>query len=311
MPLVRIRHIPGDELVAEKLSKRTYTRTYLGVSDTPADDPLMIRADPLTPKEGEPDAFDRMALNVAIRCKRRPKTLKLWDITVTSTTEFDAQEFNRSTSPLDAPTVWSGDTVLYEVPITKDINGKLIANKAGDVFEGAMTQVVGWTFTAKRSIPYVSLDWIDDFVAGVNDSTVNIRGKRCAEKTVWLRSAQIGEPRIDFGIVHCPSTFIFEYNPLGWYFAPLNRGFREQYGEFVPDATGIGGTIVRKMREITDDNGRPVTSPVFLNNDGELHRIPGPNGTRIRKVPLDPSDIITLKFEIKQPVSFRRLGVLL
>lgn len=315
MALISIRHTAGDELTAEKGRKRVYTRTYIGVSNDPADDNLTIRNDPLCPKELAPDPFDPLARIVAVRCKRRSnKAFTFWDITLTSTTEFESDEASdgNAPSPVDRSASWESETVLYERPILRDIRGNLITNTAGDLFEGAKEYAVGWTFHATKNIAPVPLDWIDDFVNAVNDAPVTIDGKRCDTKTVWVRSARISSVRQQAGVRYRPGGFVFEYNPFGWWFEPLNRGYREleERREPIPGQPG-SFTTVRRLVEILDDKGRQVSSPQFLDRDGRVPRVEDTaTGKLVRKLPLEPSDIITLKFEVKNPVSFRRMNVL-
>jgi len=315
MALIKLKHTAGDELTAERGSKRVYTRNYIGISDNPADDNLIIRNDPLCPKELAPDPFDPLARIVAVRCKRRStKSFTLWDITLTSTTEFESDEASdgNAPSPVDRAASWESETVLYERPILRDIKGNLITNTAGDLFEGAKEYAVGWTFHGTKNIAPVPLDWIDDFVNAVNDAPVTIDGKRCDTKTVWFRSARISSVRQQAGVRYRPGQFVFEYNPLGWWFEPLNRGYRELEYRREP-LSGFPDLLVevRRLVEILDDKGRQVSSPQFLDAAGRVHRVEDP-GTRklVRKIPLEPSDILTLKFEVKQPVSFRRMNVL-
>jgi hypothetical protein len=303
--IVEFRHSPEDSIDSKKGSVRTHTRIFYARSDNPAADTTEILSDPAVPQELTIDQWDGGCLVISRNARRRPKSLIWWTISVTSTTEIDANEKN----PLDAPTVWEAETVLYEVPIIYDRFGKPIVNSAGQLFEGPTKNVVGWTFTANKSLPDVPLDWVDDFTNGVNDSTITIRGKRCKEKTAWLRSARIGAPRREFNVTHCPSSFVFEYNPLGFLFEPLDRGFMELVERVELDSKG-SPTKVRRLVEILDDRGQPVTQAQFLNSDGQVPRIRAPDGRMVRKSPLEASDIRKLTFEIKDPVPFRRLGVL-
>jgi hypothetical protein len=312
MALISLKQTGNSELKSENGRKRMYTRTYVGLSDDPTDDNLIIRNDPLCPKELDSDPFDPLAVIVAVQCKRRTaKSFKIWDITITSTTEFDTTLLERP-SPLDRAASWESETVLYERPILKDIKGNLITNTAGDLFEGAKEYAVGWTFHATKNIAPVPLDWVDDFVNAVNDAPVTIDGKRCDTKTVWFRSARISSIRQQAGVRYRPGSFVFEYNPAGWWFEPLNRGYRELEERQQPVASAPGTfETVRRLVEIVDDKGRPVSSPQFLDRDGRVYRVNDPtSGKLVRKIPLEPSDVITLRFEVKKPVSFRRLNVL-
>lgn len=308
MPLIEFRHMPGDDLKTERASKKVYTRTFVGRHTNPGVNNLEVLADPLVPAEMAPDPYDTDCLVVARQAKRRPRALELWDITITSTTEVDSFE-----NPLQAPAIWDAETRLYEVPLVKDIKGNWITNTAGDLIEGSKGFVLGWMFTATVSIPDAPITWSESFINAVNDRTVNIKGKPCQEKTVWMESARIGKPQRDNGVTHCPSTFTFHQNPLGWLYRPLNQGYRElrmiKQLANAPLPSGAKVITTYEMQEIRDANGERITKPVFLDENGAQYRIKAADGRMILKTPLDPTDIITLEFEVKNAVDFNVLGI--
>lgn len=308
MGILRLKYT-GDTLTAEKASKRVHVHTYLAVTDDPQMDSLTLRNDPLCPRELDLDPYDRAARIVSISAKRRgPHQLRTWELTITSTTEVD-----ENPNPLAAPAKWSVQTVLYDVPAIQDREGKYITNTAGSLIEGAVRTVLGYTFTARLSIPDGPITWIDDFGDALNDSSTTIKGRRCPKETVWLRDVQVGEPQKDYGVTHCPSSMVFEYNPLGFDFAPLNRGFRalEITRTRAPaGARGTRGRITERRRliEILDEKGQPVSEPQFLNRDGEQpwELI---DGVRRVKQPLLPSEIIVLRFPLKKLAAFGSLPI--
>ena len=311
MPLTKLKYT-GDTLTAEKGSKRVHVHTYFGLADDSLMTTVEVRDDPLMPRELDIDPYDQFARIVSISCKRRGQhQLRTWDITITSTTEIDDNP-----NPLQAPAKWSARSVLYEYPAVKDADNKWIQNTAGDLIEGAMRTVVGKTFTARCSIPDAPIRWIDAFEDTVNDAPITIRGKRCAEKTVWFREFDIGEPEKQYGVTHCPSSFVMEYNPRGWEYRPLNMGFRELKitRTRVPksSASGVGRpryVTKKELLEITDAAGRPISEKVFLNRDGSQYRVDDGTGKMILKAPLDAADIVELRFRIKSTASFRQLGI--
>lgn len=305
MSLLEWKHSLEDSLSAEKGSKRQHTRVFHARSDNPDADATEITSDPQVPQQMTVDPYDRGCLVLGVQARRMRRSKIWWTVTITSTTEVDRESAN----PLAARAKWSARSILYEIPIVKDYRGRPVRNTAGDYFEGAKTSVVGWTFTASKSLPDAPLGWIDDFVSAVNDSTITIRGKRCGPKTVWLREVEIGEPRDEFNVTHCPSRFVFEYNPLGWLFEPLNMGYRELV-EVKRRNTAGQVVTVRELRQIVDGSGRPVSKPKLLDRSGRVPRIVGADGREVHKEPLDESDIVVLSFEIKRPRPFGRLAVL-
>lgn len=308
MPITRLKYT-GDTLTAERGSKRAHVHTYLATTDDPQMDSLSITSDPLCPRELDIDPFDRYARIVSIVAKRRgPHQLRTWDVTVTSTTEVEDNP-----NPLQAPAKWSSQTVLYEVPAIKDRDGNFISNTAGSLIEGATDTVLGYTFTARLSIPDAPITWVDNFGNSLNDSSVTIRGRRCPQETVWLREVSIGEPEKSYGVTHCPTTMVFEFSPLGFNFTPLNRGFRAL--EIVrtkgpAGARGTQGRVTERRRliEILDEKGQPVSEAQYLNQDGEQ---PWTliDGVRRVKQPLDISDIVILRFPMKKLASFGSLPI--
>jgi hypothetical protein len=319
--LYDVRHMPGDDLKSEKGSKRTYTRVYTARSTDPKANPLEILRDTALPQEREADPWDSRCIIVAAQAKRRGKALDLWDISLTSTTEADVDTVD---DPLNAPPKWSGRTRSYEVPIIFDIKGQPIQNSAGDLFTDASAKkkITGWQFTANVSVGDVSFDWLDDFTECVNETPLVVRHKRCDRGTLMFIEAVIGEPQRSNGVIHCPSTFTFEYKPDGWKFKPLNKGFRElSTKKVVETITGwpdrskyqtVTNTY-KRLDEILDEKGQPITEPAFLNRDGKrptVEIIPGNpySGTRV-KVPLELSDIVTLEFDVVPYVDFNVLGI--
>lgn len=303
MPLIRLRHMLDDELKSERGTNRTHTRLYVGVHTDRAASPWEVRADPLTPKEGDPDADDPAARIVSVSCKRRGRSQMYWNITTVSTTEVD--EFD----PVNQGTKWSVSTVLYERPIVKDVRGNWITNTAGDLIQGATDNVLGFTFTGRASIPDGPVNWIDDFGNTLNDSPVVIKGRRCAEKTVWLRSVSIGEPERYQGSWICPSEVVCEVKPDGWAYEPLNQGYREIEEQRIKNKTTGRVSVVRRLVEIRDAKGQPISQPAFLNSDGKQYRVRDPGTDQmVLKDPLDPVDIIRLKYDVKRTSSFARLN---
>jgi hypothetical protein len=311
--------MPGDDLKSEKGSKRTYTRVYTARSTDPKANPLEILRDASLPQEREVDPWDNNCIIVAAQAKRRGKALDLWDISLTSTTEADVDAVD---DPLSAPAKWSGRTRSYEVPIIYDIKKELIKNTAGDLFNDAKKKIVGWQFTANVSVGDISFDWLDDFVECVNETPLVVRRKRCDRGTLMFIDAVIGEPQRSNGVIHCPSTFTFEYKPDGWKFRPLNKGFRELSIKKVvesiqgwPDTSKyqVVTNTYKRVDEILDEKGQPITEPAFLNREGKrptVELVPGQPGAGTRvKVPLELSDIVTLEFDVVPFVDFNVLGI--
>lgn len=318
MPLFDVRHMTGDDLKSEKGSKRTYTRVFTARCTNNQANPLEVLRDSQLPQERQADPWDSKCIIVAGHAKRRGKALDLWDISLTSTTEADVENFD---NPLDAPPLWSGRTRSYEVPVIFDIKGQPITNTAGDFFTDAKKKITGWQFTAEVSVPDISLDWIDDFTECTNDTPLVVRRKRCDRGTLLFIEAVIGKPQRDNGVIHCPSTFSFEYNPLGWKFKPLNKGFRELSIKKVKESSGSYGSdnykvstvTYKRLDEILDERGQPITEPAFLNRDGRrptIEIVPGAPGYGTKlKAPLELNDIITLEFETIPYVDFNKMGI--
>ena len=304
MPLIEFRHMPGDDLKSEKGSKRTYTRTFVGRHSNPQASNLEVLLDSLVPQQLTFDPWDGGCLIVAANAKRRGRSLELWDISLTSTTEVEVSASN----PLTAPPRWKAVTKRYEVPAIYDVKGNPILNTAGDLIEGAKRFVTGFQFTASVSVPDAPITWLDDFAEATNDRTMIIRGKPCPEQTVLFVGCEIGEPVYEFNVWHCPSTFTFEYNPLKWFFRPLNQGYRELRTIKIKGKNGVTNKA-SNLIEIRDPQGNPITKPMFLDRDGSQYRVIGSDGVTRLKAPLDQTDIITLEFQTAHSVDFNRLGI--
>lgn len=302
--------MPGISLESDRSgTRRTYTHVFVGRSDNPKAEPLEIKLDPKLPQEGTQDPWDPLCYIIKAHAKRRGKSLELWDISLTSTTETETQEF---VNPLNAPALWSAQTKTYEVPVTHDINKNPITNTAGDFFPDAKKRITGWQFTAELSVPDVDLDWIDDFTDCTNDNAVVVRRKLCPRGTLAFTSGTIGKPQRDNGVWHCPSSFTFEYSPLGWKFKPLNKGYRELVTHRRFDQGSRSIVEYKRIEEIVDAKGQPISEPAFLNREGRRPRTRTEAGnalTEVVKVPIEPSDIITLEYDVLPFVDFNRTGI--
>lgn len=307
MPILEVRHMPGDDLKSEKGSILSYTRVLTVRHTDQRADNLTVLKDPRLPQEGQRDPWNSACIIVASNAKRRKQSLVLWDVTLTTTNQVDENQ-----NPLNQPAKWSVATVLYEVPVIRDRKKNYLRNTAGDLIEGAKDSELGFTFSARFSLPDEPLDWLKDFGNTLNDAPVTIKGIRCEQETVWLRHFELEEPRREYGVIHCPGRATFEYKPSGWPFEPLNQGWRELVEETVRDPRTGQKTKTRKLVECLDANGKQVSQKVFLDQDGRQYRVklPGPLVGEQLKAPLDPSDIIILRFDVKKLSSFRALKFL-
>jgi hypothetical protein len=127
-----------------------------------------------------------------------------------------------STDPSTVRTLWDLQTIIQQRYITKDRNGKLIVNSAGQPFDGGVPADVRLgQATAKLKVLTASFDKsiVMKHSGKLNSST--FLGAAAGTLQVDISASQAVEGSYDFFNV----TYVFTYDPLGHQPKPANVGF--------------------------------------------------------------------------------------
>ena len=214
-------------------------------------------------------------------------------------------------NPLDREAAVSWKESSRVVPLTRDIDGVPILNKAGDPMETSLDESF-WIANVRKNIRPGPATWLQDYRNSVNKDSVTIDGRRFAPGVLAIRGIRIGEPTEENDIAYRSAQFELWENVDGWQLHLWNRGFYERSSEWVYDqssftAAALGPVQVDVKKRILDDAGEPFGEPQFLDGDGRAYRVAGKDGVMRMKHPLDPKDLIWLEFKIKRELPFRAL----
>lgn len=134
---------------------------------------------------------------------------------------------NSSSDPTTMRTVWTIRPTIQTRYITRDRNGNMILNSAGQPFDGGIPVSVRLgTATAVRNIS----------ASGYNKNTVMANSGKL-NSTTYLGAAA-GTLQVDIeaqekyegGYHFWTETYTFSYDPLGWQPKPMNAGFFQLTG---------------------------------------------------------------------------------
>lgn len=127
-----------------------------------------------------------------------------------------------STDPSTVRTLWDLQTIIQQRYITKDRNGKLIVNAAGQPFDGGVPADVRLgQATAKLKILTASFDKSVVMKHSGKINSATYLGAAAGTLQVDISASQAVEGSYDFFNV----TYVFTYDPLGHQPKPANVGF--------------------------------------------------------------------------------------
>lgn len=251
--------------------KRTYTRTFLVITDDSQNDGVVIASarDPATGL-----VIPGIGAAYKVGDKAAPLTILTHDTGafVTSTTATCATEdglqweveveygpYDASIwpqNPLDHPVKVSWNFAKFEQVAFRDINGKAIVNSAGDYFDPPVT--------IDDSRPIVKIvrneATFDPVLAKTYKDSTNTDTFLGQDPYTWKISDIQGdlEYNMDCGTpdgFYYVVTYELEFNPDTWKKLILDQGMR-----------GLDGS--GKFTQFLDDKGQPVSDPVLMDGNG-------------------------------------------
>ncbi len=303
MSLISCELALGDSGTFEHPEKAEYTYRYIGRSNNPFDTPLSIARDRLCPKPGDRDLFDPRAWITSVQAERRDGTALVWDITVSSSTEFDEDD---DVHPLDLPAKITPASDQFLTTTRKNARGEWIRNTAGTVIP-LEKEESRWIFNVEKNVPFIPaylMELNNKINAGVvflkgllvPRHKLMIKGLRGEEQSVRFRSQ-----RIEFVTLFCQ----LHYNRGGYRVKYPNVDLVELAPERLVPERDARGRIVRVNQEvqyqrlinarvpILDPEGQPVTEPWPLDRQGKA-------------LPRDytQADLVELDDEVYEETSF-------
>lgn len=177
-------------------------------------------------------------------------------------------------TPLSQPTVISYFTITSEEPIEDDIEGKAIATANGEPIEGITRPISDLGVRLQKNFGtfdpssfYTFIDCVNsDTFLGFPPGTLRIANIGADEQfytdedgnevPFWSVSVEI----------HARKPYRVEASEA-WYKRVRHEGYRIKE----PDPFGTDAVFYRRA---TDEEGKPVTKPVLLNEDGTEKEIP-------------------------------------
>lgn len=286
--------------VTEKWSPRStgfsdrgevYTGVYsvlLDGADTPQNAPRVARLAAGVPQWGTvaPWSFWLIVRNVQVRTE----SVHLFEVTVTwEPREFSGQPNPADPDPTALPPEISFEEDVTTEPVDEDVAGDAITNSSGEPFDPPLQRPFSDpVIVIERNVATYNLVFWQPRLYTTNNAIVTIDGQAYATGTLRLRSAKakrilVGASkyyalRIEIGV-----------RIDGWNRRVLDQGYREQISSLT------NGTPVYK--NIVDEQGNPVTSPVPLDGLGGVLKSEAPASdppVYLAKVLFPPSDFSAL-----------------
>lgn len=275
---------------------------------------LALRARPdLRPFSVHPDRRD--AFVTQPRVSRESKWL--WQMSVPYSTDIPTDEWQlkdregKRQDPTDRRAKVSISTRAEKVIITKDIDGHVLANTAGDPFPDVEDEEYLLEVNVSKNVRKIESEWLLKYPNSVNEEEMKFLGVPFPPKTLLCTSVVVGilETEVVNGspVDFHPLSYHLAFREKGWIKELLNTGFRERHHEPGQDP---------RLEKITDRRGDPIDEPVFLDYEGAAYRVGVPAATQTRppasykqplRCDLTSEEIITLKFEIKRVLPFKKL----
>lgn len=178
----------------------------------------------------------------------------IWTVTV-QYGGVDPLEHSPDGNPLNLPLKFRFDGTTEEVPAVTDVSGNPIVNSAGDPYDPPlMRKVMRGTLTITRNEPItISLPTLIGLSNALNAAEWNGFAPLTVQFTP-IKLPEIGYSQVT-NTFYFPMEYVVDINPDTWIHQVVNAGMREL------DADG-------KLRNILDNEGQPITTPMPLDEDG-------------------------------------------
>lgn len=276
MALVSIGLDFGDSGRFELFDRRSYVRKYVARSNNRFDNPLSVQRDRLCPRPGQQDPIDPGALFTSVEPTRRDGTSFVWDITATSSSEFEFDE-----DPLSKPARITPSSDQYVTTSTVDAEGRPIMTTARTLIP-IEKEASRWVFNVEKNLPYLP-SWLMGMNNKINSGVVFIKGVIVPRHTLMVKGlrGEEQEARVNGRrVAYMTVFFSLHYQREGYRQKVPNVDLVEIGEEALVVRRDRTGRIIRvnqhpdydrvvsARRRIKDENGQDRTEPWPLDRQG-------------------------------------------
>jgi hypothetical protein len=228
----------------------------------------IVRADVRVPYEKSRHPYFRQLRCMGIDISRRGPLHYEVSADYQSMPYKEGDENDANQSPLTQPTVISYFTITSEEPIEDDVEGKAIATVNGEPIEGITRPISDLGVRLQKNFGtfdpasfYLFIDCVNsDTFLGFPPGTLRI-ANISADEQFYTDQDDNDVPFWSVSVeIHARKPYQCE--PVeAWYKRVRHEGYRIK----TPDPFGTSAVFYRRA---TDEEGKPVTKPVLLNEDG-------------------------------------------
>jgi hypothetical protein len=284
----------------------TFSATFRAITKERNLSETQIKTDRLCPKYYSTltgYGYPNNAFVTDVKADINPRAPTRWIIACTLSTNLDELV---DPNPLRRAAVVTYDSSPRDVPCLVDSDGEPILNYAGDLFEDLTTEVTNIVIKSTKYIGPGAPIWLLKYCAGINASAVAIEGETYPKETLKVSSVSIG-PRTSINGVQCrEASLSLEYQDDGWDLQIANKGFYEIIMQRTPKKNG--GYIYKEVRtQICDHSGKAVTSPQWLNRNGQAWREDMKDPKSPLKKKLNRSEIFIIRAKNRPRLDFNIL----
>jgi hypothetical protein len=248
-----------DDVGQRKAAVGRYTRVFRVTTDSNDDDGAVVKAS--APSLGVQHPSDPRAFLRRRRARNESFSKRVWIVTCAYSTEFEIEE-----NPLADPADIDWVTEQFQRPFVKDRNGDAILNSAGNYYDRPVDgDDSRWTANVVKNVSAVPT-WLLDYRDAVNSDAFVLDGLSVAIGEAKMQAIRISRQQERNDVPYRVLTMTIALNGDGWAKEELDQGFQEKHPE-----------RLNERRQILDDQGDPVTTPVMLDGTGQRLQDPEPD----------------------------------
>lgn len=299
-PPVRILSIEQDRTLTDDLSEddATFTRNYDVITNDTSE---------------ELNVFDIIDHDYTFRPGHRFNTN--WKVNNLRLTESEANDIYRLEAefirveyktPFFVPIEWEWESTTLDLPAYSDNKGKAVVTTAGEPITGLTKPLKLWILKGTRNVPGVP-KWFRNYGVSTNSDRVKMDGETFNPWELQMQRLSLGKwesetiNKTEYRFR--PLSFEFWFNPMTWRTEVLNMGFLELLVRRVFDPITKRYRYEQFQVRAQNANGPETNHRVFLDASGQRPR----DQYRNIKHELDPSDIVTLKFDLLDELPYKPL----
>lgn len=231
-----------------------------------------------------------------------------WDVVVQYSS---APEIEKKENPLQRPAEISVASNPEKALTVVDAEGEPMRNTAGELLTPQEDLGMQMILRVRKNLPPFLPSWTLNYRGAVNADPIRLLGLPFPKETLRIIALEIQFPaQMENRIKFVPLTMDIHYDPDGWFWRPLNRGFMER------KVDGNGKLTKETTRIKLPPTQEYPAEEIFLDSHGRAYRgtRQGRNGQPeqyIRQYDLTPREILKLKFKRGRRLPFSALNAVL